>query len=152
MNLLNNIGDVIVTPLHLIVATLLYPYEITCPSIEPKFIQIDGVTEGLACRPYPNARNRSQLKSNSKVLDTPLKVQLSLPSIGLQLYQLKNTKGQKTEDTEQQRTVCRARLLRGQPCKHFTYGQCDQIGQFIALRATFQSLWQQLFCQNCPHF
>ena len=27
--------------------------------------------------------------------------------------------------------------------------QCDQIGQFIALWATFQSLWQQLFCPNC---
>ena len=30
--------------------------------------------------------------------------------------------------------------------------QCDQIGRFIALRATFQRLWQQLFCPNCPHF
>ena len=30
--------------------------------------------------------------------------------------------------------------------------QCDQIGQFIALWASFQCLWQQLFCQNCPHF
>ena len=28
-------------------------------------------------------------------------------------------------------------------------GQCDQIGRFMALWATFQSLWQQLFC---PHF
>ena len=25
--------------------------------------------------------------------------------------------------------------------------QCDQIGRFIALLATFQSLWQQLFAQ-----
>ena len=31
------------------------------------------------------------------------------------------------------------------------YEQCDQIGQFIALRATFQILWQQIFCQNSPH-
>ena len=30
--------------------------------------------------------------------------------------------------------------------------QCDQIGQFIALWATFQSLWQQLFCSNSLHF
>ena len=30
--------------------------------------------------------------------------------------------------------------------------QCDQFGQFIALWITFQSLWYQLFCQNCPHF
>ena len=29
--------------------------------------------------------------------------------------------------------------------------QCDQIGQFIVLWATFQSLLQQLFCPNCPH-
>ena len=30
--------------------------------------------------------------------------------------------------------------------------QCNQIGRFIARWTTFQSLWQQLFCQNCPHF
>ena len=30
--------------------------------------------------------------------------------------------------------------------------QCDQIGRFIALWATFQSLLQQLFCPNRPHF
>ena len=30
--------------------------------------------------------------------------------------------------------------------------QSDQIGRFIALWATFQSLWQQLFCPNFPHF
>ena len=30
--------------------------------------------------------------------------------------------------------------------------QCDQIGRFIAFWATFQSLRQQLFCPNCPHF
>ena len=30
--------------------------------------------------------------------------------------------------------------------------QCDQIGRFIALWAIFRSLWQQLFCPNCPHF
>ena len=28
---------------------------------------------------------------------------------------------------------------------------CDHIGRFIALWATFQSLWQQLFSPNCPH-
>ena len=30
--------------------------------------------------------------------------------------------------------------------------QSDQIGRFIALWATFRSLWQQLFCPNRPHF
>ena len=30
--------------------------------------------------------------------------------------------------------------------------QCVQIGQFIAISATFQSLRQQLFCPNCPFF
>ena len=30
--------------------------------------------------------------------------------------------------------------------------QCDQIGRFIELWVTFQSMWQQLFCPNCPHF
>ena len=30
--------------------------------------------------------------------------------------------------------------------------QCDQIGRFIALWATFQSLWQQFFCPNYPYF
>ena len=29
--------------------------------------------------------------------------------------------------------------------------QCDRIGRFITLWATFQSPWQQLFCQNCQH-
>ena len=29
--------------------------------------------------------------------------------------------------------------------------QCDQIGRFITLWATFQSQWQQLFCPNCQH-
>ena len=29
--------------------------------------------------------------------------------------------------------------------------QCDQIGQFIRLWATFQSLWQQLVYPNLPH-
>ena len=28
---------------------------------------------------------------------------------------------------------------------------CDQIGRFIGLRATFQSLWQQSVCPNLPH-
>ena len=30
--------------------------------------------------------------------------------------------------------------------------QCDQIGQFIGLWASFWSLWQQLICPNLPHF
>ena len=30
-------------------------------------------------------------------------------------------------------------------------GQCDQIGRFIALWATYQSPWQQLFFPNRPH-
>ena len=30
--------------------------------------------------------------------------------------------------------------------------QCDLIGRLIELWVTFQSLWQQLFCPNCPHF
>ena len=29
--------------------------------------------------------------------------------------------------------------------------QCDQIGQFIGLWATLQSIWQQLICPNLPH-
>ena len=29
--------------------------------------------------------------------------------------------------------------------------QCDQIGRFIGLWATFQSLWQKLICPNLPH-
>ena len=29
--------------------------------------------------------------------------------------------------------------------------QCDQIGRFIALWATFQILWQQLLCPNLLH-
>ena len=29
--------------------------------------------------------------------------------------------------------------------------QCDQIGQFIGLDATFQSLWQHLVCPNLTH-
>ena len=32
------------------------------------------------------------------------------------------------------------------------WSQCDQVGRFIALWATFQNLWQQLFCPNHPHF
>ena len=28
---------------------------------------------------------------------------------------------------------------------------CDQMGRFITLWATFQSMWQQLFCPNCLH-
>ena len=30
--------------------------------------------------------------------------------------------------------------------------QCDQIGRFIELWATFQSLWQQLICPNHPYY
>ena len=30
--------------------------------------------------------------------------------------------------------------------------QCDQIGRFIGLWATFQRLWQQLICPNRPTF
>ena len=30
--------------------------------------------------------------------------------------------------------------------------QCDQIGRFIELWSTFQSLWHQLFCPIWPHF
>ena len=29
--------------------------------------------------------------------------------------------------------------------------QCDQIGRFIGLWATFESLWQQLICPNLLH-
>ena len=29
--------------------------------------------------------------------------------------------------------------------------QCDQIGRFIGLWATFKSLWPQLVCPNLPH-
>ena len=36
--------------------------------------------------------------------------------------------------------------------EHFlTCFQCDQIWRFIGLWTTFQSLCQQLFCQNLPH-
>ena len=38
------------------------------------------------------------------------------------------------------------RVLTKQPCH-----QCDQIGRFIALFATIQSLWQQLICPNLLH-
>ena len=31
-------------------------------------------------------------------------------------------------------------------------GQCDHIARFIALWATFQSLWRHLFCPNQPHY
>ena len=33
----------------------------------------------------------------------------------------------------------------------FHNNQCDQIGRFIALWATFQSLWLQFICPNLPH-
>ena len=35
---------------------------------------------------------------------------------------------------------------------HWTHRQCDQIGRFIGLWATFQRLWQQLICPNLLHF
>ena len=34
---------------------------------------------------------------------------------------------------------------------HLPTNQCDQIGRFIGLWATFQSLWQQLICPNLSH-
>ena len=36
--------------------------------------------------------------------------------------------------------------------REFDCNQCDQFGRFIALWATFESLWQKLFCPNCPDF
>ena len=33
----------------------------------------------------------------------------------------------------------------------FIGAQCDQIGRFIRLWASFKSLWQQLNCPNLPH-
>ena len=33
----------------------------------------------------------------------------------------------------------------------FCFVQCDQIGRFLGLWATFLSLWQQLVCPNLPH-
>ena len=47
--------------------------------------------------------------------------------------------------TEKLTNDCLERMLEG-------YLQCDQIGQFIGLKATFQSLWQQLICPNLLHF
>ena len=35
--------------------------------------------------------------------------------------------------------------------EHHHLDQCDQIGRFIGLWATFQSLWQQLICPNLLH-
>ena len=35
---------------------------------------------------------------------------------------------------------------------HVSWNQCDHNGRFIALWATFQSLSQQLFFPNSPHF
>ena len=34
---------------------------------------------------------------------------------------------------------------------YFGSNQCDQIGRFIGLWATLQSLWQQLICPHLPH-
>ena len=36
-------------------------------------------------------------------------------------------------------------------CRVIVRKQHDQIGRFNALWATFQNLWQQLFCPNCLH-
>ena len=33
----------------------------------------------------------------------------------------------------------------------YTHIQCEPIGRFIGLEATFQSLWQQFYCPNLPH-
>ena len=46
----------------------------------------------------------------------------------------------------------REKLKRRKGVSSMGQQQGDQIGQFIVLWATFQSLWQQLFCPNCPHF
>ena len=35
--------------------------------------------------------------------------------------------------------------------KFFYCVQCDQIGRFIGLWATFESLWQQLICTKISH-
>ena len=37
------------------------------------------------------------------------------------------------------------------PLLHLNWGQCDQIGRFIRLWPTFQSLWPQLICSNLLH-
>ena len=37
------------------------------------------------------------------------------------------------------------------PERYRASGQCDQIGQFFGLWATFKSLWQQLICPNLSH-
>ena len=44
-------------------------------------------------------------------------------------------------------TVCKGSRTSCDP-----HHQCDQIGRFIALWATFQSLQEQIFCLNCPQF
>ena len=44
------------------------------------------------------------------------------------------------------RVTCGKRKTMKVPLYH-----CDQIGQFIGLRATFKRLWQQLICLNLPH-
>ena len=36
-------------------------------------------------------------------------------------------------------------------CVRECSAQCDQIGQFIGLWATFKSFWPQLICPNLPH-
>ena len=36
-------------------------------------------------------------------------------------------------------------------CFFQSFKQCDQIGRFFALWATFSSLWQQLICPNLLH-
>ena len=37
------------------------------------------------------------------------------------------------------------------PEKIVTPYQCDQIGRFFGLWATFLSVWQKLICPNLPH-
>ena len=36
-------------------------------------------------------------------------------------------------------------------CRNIDCEQCDQVGQFIGLWATFQSLGQEIVCPNLPH-
>ena len=45
----------------------------------------------------------------------------------------------------------RRREKEGGDATLFERNQCDQIGRFDGLWATFQSLWQQLSCPNLLH-
>ena len=51
-------------------------------------------------------------------------------------------------------TLAMACQFKPNGCEKFIFqggDQCDQIGRFIGLWATFQSLGQQLVCPNLPH-